>query len=189
MFSAVDMAISRRFLGFVNEVIEFCPSSRTLRVLVMRPEYPAARKGGGYAVVFFAPGVQGVAVALWATDIPSGAPMPKVLLQALGIPSKKFRQIRESEEIQSTLATLGSALEAELRGTPKVALMLTSAFTGAAFDLAATVTATAHMPLNGNASLANYLAAFPTERKEPAENRAVDASGSEAFPAPMPRQF
>jgi len=189
MFSTVDMAISRRFLGFVSEVIEFCPSSRTLRVLVMRPDYPGAQKDGEFAAVFFAPGVRGVAVALWATQIPSGAAMPKALLKALGVPSRKFREVTESQEIHSSLASLGCALEAELRGTPKVALMLTSAFAGAAFDFAETVSATAHMPPYGNASLANYLAAFPTERKEPAVDEAVVVSGSGASPAPRPRQF
>jgi len=189
MFCALDMAITCRFLGFVNEVIGFRPSSRTLRVLMMRPALPAPHSEGEFAAVFFAPGVTGVAIALWATDLPNGAPMPKALLGALKSSSKKFLEIRAPDEIQRILTALRAALEEELQGTPKVTLMLTAAFAGTAFDLAATVTATTHMPLNGDWSLANYLAAFPTDRKEPAKGAPVHVPDSGPSFAPMPRQL
>ena len=189
MFCALDMAITCRFLGFLHEVIEFRPSSRTLRVLVIRPAQATPHADGEFAAVFFAPGVRGVAIALWTTNMPNGAPMPKALLGALKSSSKKFIEITAPEEIERTLAALQVALEGELRGTPNVTLMLTAAFGGAAFDLAATATASTHMPLNGDASLANYLAMFPTDRKEPANRAPVSVAGSDLYSAPMPRQL
>jgi hypothetical protein len=190
MFCALDMAITCRFLGFVNEVIGFRPSSRTLRVLMMRPARSASHsEEEEFAAVFFAPGVRGVAIALWATNLPNGAPMPKALLGALKVSSKKFLEVTAPDEIQRTLTALRAALEEELRGTPKVTLMLTASFAGTAFDLAATATASTHMPLNGDWSLANYLAAFPTNRKEPARGPPVHVPDSDASFAPMPRQL
>jgi hypothetical protein len=161
-------AITRRFLGFVSEVIGCRPVSRTLRVLVVRPAHPTPNAGCEFAVVFFAPGVKGVAIALWATDRPSGASMPTVLLKVLEGSAEKFREVTVSEEINAALTALQCALEAELCGKPKIALMLSSAFAGAAFDLAAAATATARMPLSGNSSLANYLATFPIDYEDPA---------------------
>jgi hypothetical protein len=189
MFSALEMAITRRFLGFVREVIACPPISRTLRVLVMRLALPASPADGECAVVFFAPGVRGVAIALCAMNQPSGTPMPKGLLGALKVSSKKFREVTAPQEIHDALMALHSALEAQLRGMPEVALMLTSAFAGAAVDLAATATATACMSLSGNLSLSNYLATFVIERTEPAIERAANVPASDASPLPRPRQL
>lgn len=189
MFSDLDMAITSRFLGFVNEVIRFRPSSRTLRVLIMRPTHRAPHSDGEFAAVFFAPGVRGVAIALWATNIPNGAPMPKALLSALKISSQKFLEVTAPEEIKHILTALYDALEEELRGTPKVTLMLTAAFAGSAFDRAATASASTRLPLNGDSSLANYLATFPTECKAPANIRPIDVPDSHTSSPPMPRQL
>jgi hypothetical protein len=189
MFCARDMAITCRFLGFVSEVIGFRPSSRTLRVLILRPAHPAPHSDGEFAAVFFAPGVRGVAIALWAANMPNGAPMPKALLGALKVSSKKLREVTAPEEIQRTLTALSAALEKKLRGTPQVALMLTAAFAGTAFNLAAAATAATNMPLNGDSSLANYLATFPTDRKEPANGAPVDVPDSDASYLPMSRQL
>jgi hypothetical protein len=189
MFSDLDMAITSRFLGFVNEVIRFRPSSRTLRVLIMRPAHPAPHSDGEFAAVFFAPGVKGVAIALWATNIPNGAPMPKALLAALKISSKKFLEITAPEEIKHSLTTLHDALEEELRGTPKVTLMLTAAFAGTAFDRATSASASTPLPLNGDSSLANYMATFTTKCKEPARIGPIDAPDSDTSSATMPRQL
>jgi hypothetical protein len=189
MFSALDMAITQRFLGFVNEVIGCRPISRTLRALVMRPAPPASNADNEVAVVFFAPGVKGVAIALWAANQPSAAPIPTSLLRALEGSSDNFLEVTTSEEIHGILTTLYSALEAELRGTPAVALMLAPAFAGAAFDLAATAIATAHMPPNGNLSLANYLATFPSEHKVAAYDVRINASNSDMSSIARPRQL
>jgi hypothetical protein len=166
MFVARDMAIANRFLGFVGEVLQFLPISRTLRVLVMQPTHPSSPAGCELVAVFFAPGVKGVAVALWDTNRPSGAAMPRSLLQAFEGSAKTFREVTAPEEIHSALTALNSALEAQLRGQPKIALILGSAFAGAAFNLAATAAASANMPLTGDSSLANYLAMVCIERKK-----------------------
>src|SRR5579864_1932203 len=158
MFVAHDLASANRFLGFVSEVIGFSPISRTLRALVVRPAHPSPHPGGEFAAVFFAPGVKGVAIALWSTNRTSGAAEPRTLPQAFKGSAKKFREVKAPEEIHVALTSLYSALEAQLRGEPKVALMLGSAFAGVAFNLAATAAASANMPLTGNSSLANYLA-------------------------------
>src|SRR4029077_19431495 len=77
------------------------------------------------------------------------------------------------------LTALYSALEAQLRGKPEFALMLTSAFAGAAFNFAATAAASAGMPPTGNSSLANYLAMFPTERPKLANDEIIEVSDSD----------
>jgi hypothetical protein len=179
MSCAPDMAITRRFLGFVSEVIGFRPISRTLRVLVVRPAHPSPHAGCELAAVFFAPGVKGIAIALWATNRPSGTTMPRTLLRAFESSAKKFREVTAPEEIHGALTALYSALEAQLRGKPEFALMLTSAFAGAAFNLAATAAASAGMPPTGNSSLANYLAMFPTERPKPANDEIIEVSDSD----------
>jgi hypothetical protein len=188
-FCALDSAVTHRFLGFVNEVIDFRLSSRTLRVLVLRPVHPKPRANDEWAAVFFAPGVAGVAIALWAMDIPRGAPMPKALLRALNICSNKFLEVTAPEEIHSALTGLSGALEAELSGTPKIALMLTPAFAGAAFNLAVAAAANEGMPLSGNSSLANYLSTFHVGCKAPVKAAPAAAQDREAYPTPMPRQL
>jgi hypothetical protein len=160
MFVAHDMAIANRFLGFVGEILQFMPISRTLRVLILHPAHPSPQADSELAAVFFAPGVKGVAIALWATNRPSGSTMPRTLLQAFEGSAKTFREVTAPEQI------LNAALEAKLHGQLKVALMLGSAFAGAAFNLAATAAASANMPLTGNSSLANYLAITSIERKK-----------------------
>jgi hypothetical protein len=189
MFSALDMAITSRFLGFVSEVIAFPLSSRTLRALVLRSAHAGVPADPGFAAVFFAPGVAGVAIASWAANRSGAMLMSNALGQAVAVSSKQFREVKALEEIRDALIVLRSALEAELRGTPELALMLTSAFSGSAVDLAETVTATASMPLNGNISLSNYLSTFPIERRKPEIERAVEVSGCDAFSLPKPRQL
>ena len=157
MFVAHEIAIAKRFLGFVGEVLQFLPVSRTLRALIAHPAHPNSHAGGEFVAVFFAPGVRGVAIALWDTNRPSGATMPKTLLQAFKGSACTFREVTVPKEIRNALTKLTCALEALLRGQPNTALMLGYAFAGAAFDLAATATATASMQLTGDASLANYL--------------------------------
>jgi hypothetical protein len=166
MLATQHMTIANRFLGFVSEVLQFAPISRTLRVLVLRPAHPSLDAGCERAAVFFAPGVEGVAVALWATDRESGATMPRTLLRAFEGSAKGFLEVTAPKEIHDALTALQSALEAQRRGQPKVALMLGSAFAGAAFSLAATAAASAHMPVTGDSSLANYLAMVCIERKK-----------------------
>jgi hypothetical protein len=158
MFVAHEMAIANRFVGFVGEVLRFLPISRTLRVLIARPVHPSSQAGCERAAVFFAPGVTGVAIAVWAPNRASEATIPRTLLQAFEGSAKTFREVTAPEEIREALTALNCALEAQLRGQPNVALMLGCAFAGAAFDLAATAAAAAHMALTGDSSLANYLA-------------------------------
>jgi hypothetical protein len=195
MFSARNMAITSRFLGFVSEVIEFSPISRTLRVLVLTTAPPTPHAEDEFAAVFFAPGVAGVAIALWSPHLPSGAPLSKTLLRAPTVPSGKIQLLTSTERIRDALLVLRSALQAELRGTPQLALMLTAAFSGVAVDLAATATATTRMPLNGNLSLHDFLATypiestFPIERRSPAIERPVDVRAPDASYLPRPRQL
>jgi hypothetical protein len=166
MFLAHEMAIAHRFLGFVNEVIACAPISRTLRVLVMRPAHPSPLPGCELAAVFFAPGVKGVAIALWSTNLPSGAAMPRTLLQAFEGSAKQFRALTSPQEIHAALTALSYALQAQLRDQPRIALMFGSASAGAAFNLAAIAAASANMPPTGNSSLANYLAMVSIEQKK-----------------------
>ena len=180
MTFAPDMPITRRFLGFVSEVMGFRLVSRTLRVLVLRPARPSPHAGCELVAAFYAPGVKGVAIALWATNLSAGATMPRTPLSALekGC-AKTFREVTAPEEIHGALTALYSALEAQLECKPTFALMLTSRFAGAAFNLAATAAASANMPLTGNASLANYFAMFPVERKEPASDEIIQVSDAD----------
>jgi hypothetical protein len=165
VISAPDRAITHRFLEFVSEVVGFLPISRTLRVLLVCPVHPDARAGSEFAAVFFATGVEGVAIALWATDPPPGSTSLKTLLRALEDSPKKVREVTAPEKIRSALMALYAVLEARLEDKPTPGLVLTSRFAGAAFDLAAIAAASASMPLTGNSSLADYLAMVPAGRK------------------------
>jgi hypothetical protein len=165
VISAPDRAITHRFLEFVSEVVGFLPISRTLRVLVVRPVHPDARVGSEYAAVFFATGVEGVAIALWATDPTRGSTSLRTLLRALEGSPTKVREVTALGEIRSALMALYAALEARLEEKPTPGLVLTSKFAGAAFDLAAIAAASASMPLTGNSSLADYLAMAGAGRK------------------------
>jgi len=182
MPSAIDTAITRRFLGFINEILVVRPSAQSLHVLVLRPKNPTPNVGKTVAAVFFAPGIKGVAVASWKRRRePTGAALPKALLRVFEESPKNFREVTARDEIHSILTVLYAALEAQLRGKPKVALMLASATSGAAFELAAAAVAIARLPASGNPCLANYLATFPVYQRE-LEDPKSDAAA--AVPVP-----
>ena len=109
--------------------------------------------------------------------------MPRALLQAFEGSAKSLREVTAPEEIHDALTTLDCALEARLRGEPQVALMLGAAFAGAAFDLAATAAASAHMPVTGDSSLANYLAMVSIERKKGRQGARLKACAGQGSPS------
>lgn len=172
-----NVAITRRFLGFVSEVLSRQPVSQTLRVLVLRPLHPTPNVVGECVAVFFAPGLTAVAVASWAKRQKSETATDQALRRIYKDSAKCFREVAGSGDICSILTGLESVLTADLHGKRRVPLALGSADAGAAFELAATAVAIARMPASSHSSVADFLVKFPMHSKD-AQGAVPDASAA-----------
>jgi hypothetical protein len=161
------------FRGFIHEVLDLAPNPGGLRALAVHPRESSPGEQGETAVVFFAPGIRGVAVAAWKWKRWTIDSRPwHGLFRILDEPATHFIADSSILSLRTTLRELNEILTARAAGNPIADILLSSSASGAALELAHLAkTKLRFVRLPACRSLETYLAEFPMNVPAPMISR------------------
>lgn len=128
---------TRWFRSFVYEVLDLAPAPGGLRAMAVRPRESSPGEQGETAVLFFAPGIDAVAVAAWKRKSATIDRRPwHGLFRILDEPAAHFIANSSILSLRTSLLKLNEILTARAAGDPIADILLCSSVSGAAFELA-----------------------------------------------------
>jgi len=176
------------FRGFVHEVLDLSPAAGGLRALVAHPRESSPGEQGETAVVFFAAGIDAVAVAAWKWKLWTNDSRPwHGLFRILEEPVTHFVADSSIVSLRTSLLKLNQILTARAAGDPIADILLSSSASGAALELAQLAKPKLRFArLRNCQSLEAYLAEFPT--KAPTSREMVNGRNRFKTGRPDPKE-